>query len=88
MHVNVCCAGAPTMESWRRRHVVISQAAEAARRWKSIMIRDEGRIVTALGAVFVTLGGIDAAQRGLLFDETAVRITASSPYSSARRRSS
>lgn len=37
------------------------------------MIKGEGRIVTALGAVFVTLGGIDAALRGLLFDETAVQ---------------
>lgn len=36
------------------------------------MIKGEGRIVAALGAVFVTLGGIDAALRGLLFDETAV----------------
>ncbi|MDR5762327.1 DUF2964 family protein [Caballeronia sp. LZ035] len=36
------------------------------------MINGEGRIVAALGAVFVTLGGIHAALRGLLFDETAV----------------
>jgi hypothetical protein len=44
----------------------------AAAQRETIMIRGEGRIVAALGAVFVTLGGIDAALRGLLFDETAV----------------
>ncbi|BBP98449.1 hypothetical protein BSFA1_35780 [Burkholderia sp. SFA1] len=41
-------------------------------RRENIMIRGEGRIVAALGAVFLTLGGIHAALRGLLFDETAV----------------
>jgi hypothetical protein len=67
MHVKACRVAATTMESWRR------QAAKTApRSGESIMIRGEGRIVTALGAVFVTLGGIDAALRGLLFDETAV----------------
>jgi hypothetical protein len=39
---------------------------------ENIMINGEGRIVAALGAVFVTLGGIHASLRGLLFDETAV----------------
>lgn len=43
-----------------------------ARVREDIMIRGEGRIVAALGAVFVSLGGIHAALRGLLFDETAV----------------
>lgn len=36
------------------------------------MIRSEGRIVVAQTAVFVSLAGIFAALRGLLFDHEAV----------------
>jgi peptidoglycan/LPS O-acetylase OafA/YrhL len=36
------------------------------------MVKGEGRIVAALAAVFVALGGISAALRGLLFDQTAM----------------
>ncbi|EKS66683.1 hypothetical protein BURK_032584 [Burkholderia sp. SJ98] len=65
MQVNSCRAEQATIELSRR-----GIGAPDGR--ENIMIRGEGRIVAALGAVFVTLGGINAALRGLLFDETSV----------------
>ena len=68
MQVNSCRAAQATMKSWRRTvgtfarlRAATAQEAEAADGREKIMIRGEGRIVAALGAVFVTLGGINAA---------------------------